>query len=756
MRLAHLSDLHLGFRAYSATERGWNLRERDVAAAFRAALRTLVGLKPDIVLVTGDVFDHPDPPSTAFLTFSRAVSRLRAHLPGVPILMIAGERDSPRNPADPGPVAVLDSVPGVEAASGAPRSVRFRSTGLHVLLVPFRAAARPPFPEVSADPLARWNVLLIRGDPTERGSGIRVEPDEWDYVAVGGDHAARSWGPNVWSAGSLERPLLSPWSEATEEKGFLTFDLAAREAEFHSVPGRPVVDLAPIRVAAGETDSGSRRLRELVQGVPGGIDGKIVRIRLRGDISLPSEGVSAGLLAAVRRKAAHLETHLQHPWTGESGTAPATWTPTALLVPAGAASAARLALEPATITLVTSSSEALRGDLVEALRRRGPEGEGAETVDDVSRLLWGGHRDPLELLRIVIQGLDEAGRDEAETSTPVPSPAEADQGSTAGGEDIRSMEARLSELRADSVEAAGDLEAAAMEWARERQDADSKLDFYRERARELRQQIQQLEIEGADAPCPTCGAPLGARLDELLDSLRGEWEGVVQDGSWWKRRREQLEDKPVEIRGMEEHALRLHMEVETAAEALELRRERERRAAPQGEDVGATGSMSRPPAVEGRALREILRAAGNLLGRITHGRIVGLRFVERGARVVTEDGRERLPTSTEAMALRLAVHLALWRHARARGFDVRALLIWELYGDGAEELAVAVLEVLSEVRRVGAAIVFIAPPSIQERAPEMFQEVAELGIDGEGQQELRRFRSGRCTLDLARAGSEAR
>ena len=179
VRLVHLSDLHLGFRAYFHLERGWNRRERDIGAAFRAALEEAVRLRPDLVLITGDVFDGPNPPSTAFLTLHRVLSRLRRRLPAVPVLIIAGERDSPRSPADPGPVAVLDNLPGVEAAAGAPRSVHLAALDAHALLIPFRAAAGPPFPDVRPDPSARWNLLLVRGASVpdgrrDRGRSLRM------------------------------------------------------------------------------------------------------------------------------------------------------------------------------------------------------------------------------------------------------------------------------------------------------------------------------------------------------------------------------------------------------------------------------------------------------------------------------------------------------------------------------------------------------------------------------------------------------
>ena len=36
------------------------MRERDVAAAFERASQEVVRLRPDVVVVAGDVFDRPD------------------------------------------------------------------------------------------------------------------------------------------------------------------------------------------------------------------------------------------------------------------------------------------------------------------------------------------------------------------------------------------------------------------------------------------------------------------------------------------------------------------------------------------------------------------------------------------------------------------------------------------------------------------------------------------------------------------------
>ena len=73
MIVAHLSDLHLGFRAYGRTERGVDVRERDVAVAFERAVQEIVRLAPRLVLVAGDVFDRPDPPAGAVVSLARGL-----------------------------------------------------------------------------------------------------------------------------------------------------------------------------------------------------------------------------------------------------------------------------------------------------------------------------------------------------------------------------------------------------------------------------------------------------------------------------------------------------------------------------------------------------------------------------------------------------------------------------------------------------------------------------------------------------------
>jgi DNA repair exonuclease SbcCD nuclease subunit len=318
--VAHLADLHLGFSAYDRAEGGRNTRELDVEGAFLRALEEVARLRPEAVLIAGDVFDRPDPPSSALLAFARGLELLRDRLPGAPVLVCAGPRDRSRHRTDPGVLAALDTVPGVEAAADAPRSVRVGE--LHVRLLPYRAALEEPVAPPAPDPTARWNVLLThaREGTEKRRDGAPgwspappIDPRAWDYVALGGEHVHRVPAPNVQWAGSLERIGWRPWEEALEEKGFVTYDLARRRAAFHAVAVRAVVSLAPIRVQPGDPVRLRRRVRQLTDEVPGGIDGKIVLVRVQGAAPEDLSGLTEDLLSTLRARALHLSVVLVDP-----------------------------------------------------------------------------------------------------------------------------------------------------------------------------------------------------------------------------------------------------------------------------------------------------------------------------------------------------------------------------------------------------------------------------------------------------------
>jgi DNA repair exonuclease SbcCD nuclease subunit len=306
MIVAHLSDLHLGHRAFSRSERGQNVRERDLAAAFQRAVDALIEEAPDLVLVSGDVFDRPDPPPGALVALTRGLEALHSALPGTRVLMVAGARDTPRRTEDAGALAALDAFPNVDAAASRARSVSLPALSAHVVLLPYRSALQEPRPAPEPDPRQRWNLVVAHGRLAGEGAGVPLDANRWDYVALGGVHSFRRVGERAAYAGALERVGPAPWDEAVEEKGFVLSDLTNHTLEFRAVPGRPVVDLAPTRVPAGDPAALQARILEVTREIPGGMDGKIVRIRLKGPSPGDVRGLEPGFLAGLSDRALHL------------------------------------------------------------------------------------------------------------------------------------------------------------------------------------------------------------------------------------------------------------------------------------------------------------------------------------------------------------------------------------------------------------------------------------------------------------------
>src|SRR5688572_20818190 len=133
MLLAHLADLHLGYRAYHRlVQGGINARERDVALAFRKALDQVIALQPDCVLVAGDVFHTVRPSNAAIADAFRQFSRLKAGLPNAPVIIIAGNHDSPRSVETGSILRLFAEIPGVHVIDQDTRTFFFEPLDLAV------------------------------------------------------------------------------------------------------------------------------------------------------------------------------------------------------------------------------------------------------------------------------------------------------------------------------------------------------------------------------------------------------------------------------------------------------------------------------------------------------------------------------------------------------------------------------------------------------------------------------------------------
>jgi len=321
-------------------------------------------------------------------------------------------------------------------------------------------------------------------------------------------------------------------------------------------------------------------------------------------------------------------------------------------------------------------------------------------------------------------------------------------------EQLRVEERAVNELRGEWAEVTGDVEQATMEWLRERQDAETTLQAYRDRARELKQRLAQIESGGPDAPCPTCGRPLADHLSDVRIQLREEWESVVQDGSWWKRRREQLEDKPEQLRALEGRALRMHAVMEGAAERLEVARarvlERETlRGVATPPDSPAARALERlAEELRGAALAAVLRDAARIAERVTAGRVLWIRWSDEGpvAEGVFHGGA---PAARDGAAVDLACRVAAARLARAAGAPLDGMVIGEALDALDPEDRLRSADVLAELAQLLGQVIVVTGTDLVELRPELFTRALALRGGSRAEPPLRPLSVGMATLALS-------
>jgi len=86
----HAADLHLGFSQY-----GLEARREDFERAFRELVDKTVELKPDFMIIAGDLFHHARPSNVVLESTIKDFSRLRDA--GIPVLTVDGSHDSAPN-----------------------------------------------------------------------------------------------------------------------------------------------------------------------------------------------------------------------------------------------------------------------------------------------------------------------------------------------------------------------------------------------------------------------------------------------------------------------------------------------------------------------------------------------------------------------------------------------------------------------------------------------------------------------------------
>ena len=293
MRIAHIADVHLGYRAYSrVTSRGLNQREADVFRAFGSVLDRLAELDPDLIVIAGDLFHTVRPSNLAinqtFLLLSGLRARTRA-----PLVIIGGNHDTPRS-RDTGCILDLYTViDGVYVRHHGFEGIGVPGTDAAVYCLPYFALEERRHHVLRPDSGRSVNILALHGTvegviresyDTEQVAAGELNLDAWDYVALGHYHIHTRLADNAFYAGAIEYTSSNIWEEARgHPKGFIVFDTETGTAQFHETPVvRRVIDLPPVRADGLDGAGLMERIEEHLAPYAENLSELVIRLAVEG------------------------------------------------------------------------------------------------------------------------------------------------------------------------------------------------------------------------------------------------------------------------------------------------------------------------------------------------------------------------------------------------------------------------------------------------------------------------------------------
>lgn len=317
----HAADLHLGYSQY-----GLEARREDFDKAFQQLVDKTIELKPDFMIIAGDLFHQARVSNVTLENAIRNFGRLREA--GIPVLVVDGSHDTAPNSVTGTVLNPLDSagliyyLPRHENACwrkpeccyvyGVPN---YRTRGKTEEMLPVFMRQNPPNPDSSVFNIFVFHMALdlpnLKPPYMEAEAGPELIPEDFDYYAAGHVHKPymdRFKGGLLAYSGSTETVN---YDEAKTSKGFYYVNVEAKGkvspqfVELERERKFVVLDEDFTGMAASKI---TERVIQLVRSVD--VDGAIVVAVLRG--VLPVEAGRAEVdIAQIR--AASEKALLVHP-----------------------------------------------------------------------------------------------------------------------------------------------------------------------------------------------------------------------------------------------------------------------------------------------------------------------------------------------------------------------------------------------------------------------------------------------------------
>lgn len=242
LRIAHLSDTHLGYEAYSAlSATGNNQRGEDVVRALHNVVNDIIAWGPDLVIHSGDVLERPKTDIRYMLVAQQLFRKLAKTCPTI---VIAGNHELPRSRKEACWLDLLSGTENLHVVTSKYEVIRPSSLpGVAIHAVP-HDVLKEIDQSVIVPSEGMINVLTAHGVATgselflrSLGREYAIEADtllrDWSYVALGHWHrqgpvhlGAAGVRQNVWYAGSTENMGFRDLRDNGEQRGYLRVTLS--------------------------------------------------------------------------------------------------------------------------------------------------------------------------------------------------------------------------------------------------------------------------------------------------------------------------------------------------------------------------------------------------------------------------------------------------------------------------------------------------------------------------------------------------
>lgn len=200
LKIAHASDVHLGYRATSVTDDiGVNIREKDGYEAFVTMITDIINHDVDVFVLAGDLFHTPSPSVRSIVVAQEQFRRLARA--GIAVYCIAGNHDQNDISADIASSKVVDDPDRRIFSHVEPYTKHEISDGVFLHMISHHAYAQQGNTMSAVSPVAgAVNILTTHGSIIDPLMSLQLKTNMSPREVVIPDHV---WQDYEWTCAMM-------------------------------------------------------------------------------------------------------------------------------------------------------------------------------------------------------------------------------------------------------------------------------------------------------------------------------------------------------------------------------------------------------------------------------------------------------------------------------------------------------------------------------------------------------------------------